>query len=199
MTAERATDWLLWRLRSSVPLPDMTLQSIRSSVLERVGPSKLQRHAFQSEKQLAYVYVSLTRTSELPVAVLAQLVRPGDCSICRLQLQQDVEGASSTVRPTAHYVVETDAEPGWMPAIRRWYFEEHLPALARVAGCVRARRFVNHDEGPESLACYDLVDEWVTGRREWLAVRETPWSRRTRPHFTNTRRTLFAMTETDRT
>ena len=161
------------------------MQAILSSVLERVGPSQLQRHAFKREAQLAYV--------------LSELARPEDCSISRLQLEQDIQGACGTVHPKAHYVVETDAEPGWMPEVRRWYVEEHLPALARVAGCVRARRFFNHDEGPESFACYDLVDELVTSGREWLAVRETPWSSRTRPHFTNTRRTLFDVVGTDGT
>ena len=66
-----------------------------------------------------------------------------------------------------------------------------LRFLAAVPGCILAQRYYNHDQGPYSLACYDLVAEQVLGSPPWLAVRGTPWSDIVRPHFTNTRRTMF--------
>ena len=78
-----------------------------------------------------------------------------------------------------------------MDEIARWYNTEHMPGLAAVPGCVRASRFINHDHGPLSYACYDLVAQETLGSEPWLAVRHTDWSSRARPHFTNTRRTMF--------
>ena len=51
----------------------------------------------------------------------------------------------------------------------RWYDEEHMPGLAASPGCVLARRYLNHDHGPVSLACYDLVAPDVTATPPWLA------------------------------
>ena len=84
-----------------------------------------------------------------------------------------------------------DPEAGWMPELSSWYDTEHMPGLATVPGCVGASRFLNHDQGPQSLACYDLVTQETLGSTAWLAVRETEWSSRMRPHFTNTIRTMF--------
>jgi hypothetical protein len=58
---------------------------------------------------------------------------------------------------------------------------------------VHAARLLNHDHGPLSLACYDLVIPETLGSPPWLAVRGTAWSSRVRPHFTNTRRTMFTI------
>jgi hypothetical protein len=66
-----------------------------------------------------------------------------------------------------------------------------MPGLASVPGCILARRYVNADAGPSSHAHYDLLREDVLGAPPWLAVRNTEWSSRVRPHFTNTRRTMM--------
>ena len=55
----------------------------------------------------------------------------------------------------------------------------------------KSARLLNHDHGPLSLACYDLVSTETLGSPPWLAVRATEWSSRVRPHFMNTRRTMF--------
>nr|WP_308340281.1 hypothetical protein [Variovorax sp. ZS18.2.2] len=94
-------------------------------------------------------------------------------------------------RPGLHYVVETDPETGWLDEISRWYDTEHMPGLAAVPGCVRAMRFLNRGAGPLSLACYDLLREDVLGSPPWRAARATAWSDIARPHFTNTKRTMF--------
>ena len=112
-------------------------------------------------------------------------------TIDRLQTAMDMPGASRSATPRFRYVVETDASDGWSDELDRWYDAEHMPGLARVPGCVRARRFLNRDAGPLSCACYDLVAPEVLESPAWLAVRGTPWSERVRPQFRNTRRTLF--------
>ena len=78
-----------------------------------------------------------------------------------------------------------------MPEISAWYDQEHMPGLAAVPGCAHAQRMLNHDHGPLSLACYDLVTEAALNSPPWLAVRATAWSDIARPHFTNTKRTMF--------
>jgi GNAT superfamily N-acetyltransferase len=82
------------------------------------------------------------------------------------------------------------------PELARWYADEHLPGLAQVPGCVRARRLMNLDHPPESFACYDLASLDVLASPAWLKVRQTRWSDLCRPHFTNTLRTRFEQTAT---
>lgn len=162
-------------------------------------PLELQRAAWSADAGLAYVYVQPTGRTPVHAALQVQLRRrwqqlfPAAVAIdvSRLALMSDLPGCSRTSTPLHHYVVETDAQEGWAQEIAHWYDAEHLPGLAAVPGCIRARRFVNHDGGPWSLACYDLVSEGTLGSPPWLAVRGTAWSSRARPHFLNTRRTMM--------
>ncbi|WP_131277705.1 hypothetical protein [Hylemonella gracilis] len=155
------------------------------------------RFAHHPQQDLVYGYLNLPRRLPLEEVVWrawkARLAVLGlaAAELHRLEKQLDLSGASTGAVPHAHYVVETDANEGWLEEIERWYAVEHMPGLASVPGCVRAQRWTNHDGGPRSLACYDLVSESTLGSPPWLAVRGTPWSDRTRPHFRNTRRTMF--------
>src|SRR5439155_96250 len=114
-----------------------------------------------------YVYFELPAETSTVAALDAVL----DCgrtvaiaapSIDRLQGVFDVPGASASAIAAFHYVVETDAADGWQSEMFHWYDTEHMPGLAAVPGCVRARRFLNLGRGPYSLACYDLVAPAVT-------------------------------------
>ncbi|OVZ55561.1 hypothetical protein CDO44_25565 [Pigmentiphaga sp. NML080357] len=89
------------------------------------------------------------------------------------------------------YMVETDVTPQAEEDFDRWYDQEHLPGLAAVPGTVRARRYVAADASPRYIACYDLASRETFGSPAWLAVRATAWSDRVRPHFINTKRTMF--------
>lgn len=157
----------------------------------------LLRFAHHPQQDLLYAYLVLPRRLALEEVVWrAWKARLGTLGLTaaelhRLENRLDLPGASAGQVPQAHYVVETDANEGWLEEIERWYAVEHMPGLASVPGCVRAQRWTNHDGGPRSLACYDLVSESTLGSPPWLAVRGTPWSDRTRPHFRNTRRTMF--------
>jgi hypothetical protein len=159
----------------------------------------LHRAVWSAETQTAYVYGRLSARSVLDSNVLAAfttafgkaLAGATDIRASRLETVLDLQGASHTENPVFHYVVETDAQEGWMPEIAKWYDTEHMPGLAAVPGCIRATRMLNHDHGPQSLACYDLVSTQTLGSAPWLAVRNTAWSDIARPHFTNTMRTMF--------
>lgn len=119
---------------------------------------------------------------------LAALRQP---EVSTLRPAFDTPGAAAGQPARFHYVVETDPEDGWHDEIARWYDEEHMPGLAAVPGCIRATRALHLGRGPRSFAAYDLVAPDVLGSPPWLAVRGTAWSDRARPHFTNTRRTMF--------
>jgi hypothetical protein len=111
--------------------------------------------------------------------------------VSRLQEVMRLDGPYSDIPMGVHYVVETDPEEGWAPEIYKWYDEEHMPGLARVPGCLVARRYLNLDHSPRSFACYDLHNPDVLSTAPWLAVRGSAWSDICRPHFTNTLRTMF--------
>jgi len=100
-------------------------------------------------------------------------------------------GASAASMPTHHYAVETDIPALNEADFNAWYQNEHLPGLARVPGTIAAWRFTRRSGAPRYIACYDLSSDSVLETPEWLAVRATDWSARVRPHFMNTRRTMF--------
>jgi hypothetical protein len=163
------------------------------------GGMAVDRMAWQQASQQAYFYARLPVRSQVQAAAAvafaskfaALCVGTRESRVSRLEEVFDLAGHTSGQTPMAHYVVETDPEAGWMPEIVRWYDKEHMPGLASVPGCIHARRLLNHDAGPVSFASYDLMSSEVLGSPPWLAVRFTAWSDVVRPHFTNTRRTMF--------
>ncbi len=117
---------------------------------------------------------------------------PAGVTLVRLQLLQDVAGASAGALVNWHYVVATDVMPEQEADFNLWYRTEHLPGLAGVPGTVRAARYrVTEGEGPRYHAGYDLADRAAFNSPPWLEVRATPWSERVRPAFLNTRRTMY--------
>jgi len=191
------TDFILVRCRVGDDAP--LAGAARAFCAAGPWPLALHRAAWSAGEQLAYVYARLPAGTEVEASALGALARawqqacPGAqaVDVARLALWFDAPGHSVAEAPVHHYVVETDAEAGWADEIDRWYDTEHMPGLAAVPGCIHARRLLNGDSGPRSLACYDLVTEETLGSPPWLAVRGTKWSDIARPHFVNTRRTMF--------
>jgi hypothetical protein len=67
-----------------------------------------------------------------------------------------------------------------------WYDEEHLPALARVAGTLAARRYRSAEASGGThryVAIYHLAAPSIPLSKAWKAAVDTPWSARVRPHF----------------
>ena len=155
--------------------------------------------AFNATQNVFYAYLHLPERLQLEPSVAASLqatfksqnAELQNLRVSRLEMMLDKRGASAGILPVFHYVVEMDPEAGWMPELSQWYDTEHMPGLASVPGCVRASRYLNHDHGPLSLACYDLLSQETLGSPPWLAVRETAWSSLMRPRFTHTLRTMF--------
>src|SRR5205814_157200 len=115
-------------------------------------------------------------------------------TVLPVQLLMDMAGASMGEPAPFHYVVEAGVEAEHESEFNAWYDAEHLPGLAAVSGCVRARR-LRILETPDGrsiyLACYDLVSPSSLTTEAWLAVRRTPWSDRVRLTFRDTKRTVF--------
>lgn len=199
----RPTDFILVRCGLAEPAD---LEQAGARFAQRLGiGAKLHRAAWSPAARLAYVYARLPARQvtagserELWRGVWRELCPQAvSIDVSRLELVFDARGRSHGQPARFHYVVETDPERGWFDEISRWYDTEHMPGLAAVDGCIHARRFLNHDTGPQSLACYDLVTEETLGSPAWLAVRSTQWSSVARPHFTNTRRTMLRVLPTE--
>lgn len=195
---EQPTDFLLLQFGvDPAAVPELGPAVARLCADSRV-PLQLHRLAGTPSGEF-YLYLRAPAGSRLPAQALPPLAAllqrhvaaARDVRVSRLQLVFEAPGHSSAQVPSRHYVVETDPEEGWMDEIARWYDTEHMPGLAAVPGCILALRCLNHDHGPVSLACYDLVSDEVLGSPPWLAVRHTAWSNIARPHFTNTKRTMF--------
>jgi hypothetical protein len=150
---------------------DETYLYLYSREFGALGPALPARIAERARDQLAF--------QDLAIAAV------------RLGPMFDSPGASRNETPLFHYVVETDVDEAHEADLNAWYDTEHMPGLAACPGTVRARRFRNPDGSPRYHACYDLVSTDALGSKPWLAVRHTAWSDRVRPHFRNTRRTMF--------
>jgi hypothetical protein len=115
----------------------------------------------------------------------------GQAAGLRLSPLAEWSGASAGEEARYHYVVATDIEQEWEPEFNDWYRTEHMPGLAAVPGTVHCARLISQSGVPQYHACYDLVSPKALERDEWMAVRQTLWSTRVRPHFRNTRRIMF--------
>ena len=199
MNSNPITDCLLLQALTQANAMSDSIGQVREFCARAQVSMHLEKVAFNPDKNLLYAYLQLQQrqemSSEALVSVITELrsFAPAltELSLSRMQIMLDVQGHSSGVKPHFHYIVETDPEAGWFDEIAHWYDTEHMIGLARVEGCIQARRMLNHDQGPISLACYDLVTEETLGSEPWLAVRWTDWSSKVRPHFTNTKRTMF--------
>jgi hypothetical protein len=120
----------------------------------------------------------------------------GGVTLVRLHPLQEVPGAAFGRDAPWHYIVATDVLAGHDDDLNAWYRDEHLAGLAAVPGTVRAARYeVVDGTGPRYHACYDLAERSAFNSPPWLAVRNTAWSDRVRPHFFNTRRTMYRRVE----
>ena len=114
------------------------------------------------------------------------------CELSRIVFVNSIKGFSSAELPQNRYTVEMDFELGWEREVFAWYDNEHLLGLASVPGCVDTTRCINLDHAPYSFAFYDLVSTEVQSCGPWLKVRNTTWSDKVRPHFSNVRRAMFS-------
>jgi hypothetical protein len=144
----------------------------------------------------AYVYFDLTAPRDVAEAEVSALAAKaaalaGGMKISGVALAKaaDIAGRSLGFPAPVHYVVEMEFAPGSEKDITNWYVTEHLPGLASVTGCVRARRYMS--AAGRSFACYDLASNLVPETAEWMKWRETPLTQSIRSNFTNMKRGVF--------
>lgn len=194
-----ATDTLLIRatLSSADKLGEFAAQVSRALPAELLISTLQLGHEPTTQVVYVYAHLSMATTVEKSVATTiekAMSMRFSDLKnirVSRLQKVFDVAGASRGQLANFHYVVETDANEGWFTELGEWYDKEHMPGLAAVPGCIHAARYLNHDHGPRSHACYALESAEAKGSPPWMVMTNSEWSSRVRPHFTNTIRTMF--------
>ena len=113
----------------------------------------------------------------------------GKCRrICRFEAEQlppgevpaPSSGATGLLLFAMNIASEAEVE------FNAWYDQEHVPNLARVPGCLCARRFRVHravsDGNQRYLALYHLASPDVPESAAWKKGVETPWTDRVRPH-----------------
>lgn len=124
-------------------------------------------------------------------AAAAAALKERDLHITRLLRTLHLPGAAAGADAPFRYIVATDIAPAHEADFNAWYEQEHLPGLAAVPGTVQAVRYTDPAGSPRYHAVYDLAAIEAFNSPAWLAVRGTPWSSRVRPHFLNTRRTMY--------
>ncbi len=200
MTSSAHTGGILLKCDGTLPALDALPAVLRDLAAERLPlPESVAVHAAVEGKE-TYVYLFSREFGAVTSGVLARVLEraaalPSFAALrvegARLAPVFDAAGASRGETPHFHYVVETDVDPEHEADLNAWYDTEHMPGLAACPGCVRARRFRNPDASPRYHSCYDLLGTETLGTEPWLAVRHTAWSDRVRPHFRNTKRTMF--------
>ena len=76
--------------------------------------------------------------------------------------------------------------PGIETAFNAWYDTEHVPALARVPGVLRARRYRTSAGGTKYVALYHLTSPGVIDTPEWKqASASTPMPQHVRDQITD--------------
>jgi hypothetical protein len=66
-----------------------------------------------------------------------------------------------------------------------WYDKEHIPALAAVPGVLGARRFRGTSGNRKYVALYHLAEPSVVESVEWKTARQSDWTSRLQPHFSD--------------
>jgi hypothetical protein len=133
----------------------------------------------RSEAYTAIAYGNLSVWSKRVTAMCKRLLRfegtqiaPGDAAA--------PEGARALLLNAMNVAPEAEDE------FNAWYDEEHLDALAGVAGTLAARRYRSTEVGGGThryVAVYHLESPDVTRSAAWAAAVDTPWTARVRPHF----------------
>jgi antibiotic biosynthesis monooxygenase (ABM) superfamily enzyme len=91
------------------------------------------------------------------------------------------------------YIVKTDIPADIEVDFNDCYDKEHVPALASVPGCLRARRFLAVDGQPKYMAVYDLENPEGIKSAAWANARDTAWTEQIRPHMQNLEHRVYQL------
>jgi hypothetical protein len=111
----------------------------------------------------------------------------GGCErICRFEAEQIVPGDKAAPSDAGGLLLAAmNVASGSEAEFNAWYETEHLPALARVPGCLAARRFRVTSGAQRYLALYHLASPGVAASQAWEAAVATPWTLKLRPHLSD--------------
>jgi hypothetical protein len=133
----------------------------------------------RSQAYAAIAYGNLSVWSKRVTAMCRRLLRfegtqigPGDAAA--------PDGAGALLLNAMNVAPEAEDD------FNAWYDEEHLAALAGVAGTLASRRYRSTEAGGGThryVAIYHLAAPDVARSAAWKAAVDTPWSARVRPHF----------------
>lgn len=108
--------------------------------------------------------------------------------ICRFEAEQTLPGNLPAPAKGANAMLffAMNPTPETEKDFNDWYDQEHVPALAKVPGCLAARRFRIHKAQSEGnhryLALYHLSAPEVQTSDAWKKAIDTPWTHRIRPN-----------------
>jgi len=146
----------------------------------------------------AYIYLDIKSQDRPPQEFAGAVeVKAGELfagsGITALALNgvKDIAGANKGEAAPFFYTVEITSKRENTAAVSAWYDEEHMPGLAAVPGCVRARRFLTDGAEQTSCACYEINNAEIRETAAWNAVRSTPWGLKVKPYFVRLKRNMF--------
>jgi hypothetical protein len=112
--------------------------------------------------------------------------------LCRLEAEQTVPGNQAAPAGAGGALFfAMNVKPEAEADFNAWYNEEHLPGLAAVPGCLRARRFRAAGGSHKYVAFYHLTGPEVTTSAAWKKAVETPWTMRIRPQTSDRLRVVL--------
>lgn len=126
-------------------------------------------------------YVTMRERRSESERRMLDLIPPLDRRVYR-RLDAPGDGDGDASRPAALDIcgalllcVWWQPEPGTEPQFHDWYAREHLPALARIPGWLRSRRFeLAEGEGPGFLAMHDLASADVFRHPGYIRATSAP-------------------------
>lgn len=103
--------------------------------------------------------------------------------LCRFEAEQILPGDAVGPADAAGLLLAAmNVAPAAEAEFNAWYDTEHVPRLARVPGCLAARRFRTSSGHQRYVALYHLSDPGVAASAAWKAAVETPWTLKIRDH-----------------
>ena len=98
-------------------------------------------------------------------------------------------------RSTYVYMIRLDVPPEKEAEFNELYNNEHIPALLKVPGVLRASRYTTDDPGaPKHLAIYEMDRPNVRESEDWVkAANSGEWQTKVRPFITNISRSNYKL------
>ena len=104
--------------------------------------------------------------------------------LLRIEADQLIPGDEISRLTTQNLlVVACNIKADMLAEVQRWYREEHILRLGKVAGCVSARHFYSHAGTHNSIALYELENASICASDVWKEAAVTPWTLKVRPHL----------------